>query len=125
MRNGLWGEEILFEPVHEVVLGGIRGPVLVDGGDEGCLRGGDGIEDGVGGCGRTGVVIVAPGDEYGAGDVAGEVHDVVVCHGSDFLWRHHAVDAVEVRVASCASGLCVCRHVGERGVVGDGVRHLR
>ena len=60
MRYGLWGEEVLFEPVHEVELGGVGGPVLVDGGDEWCLGGGDGVEDGVGGCGRAGVVVEAP-----------------------------------------------------------------
>ena len=96
--------------------------MLVDGGDETFFLAGQRVPNRIGSGGRTGVVIESPGEISGTGDVAGEVHHIIIRHGAYVRLAVHPLLGLEVGittgVAHTASG-----HVAQGGMVGNAQCH--
>ena len=97
-------------------FGSVAGPMLIDGSDERRLGTTEHIPYGIAGCRRTGVVVIPPCHTYGTGDVACEIHHIIILQRLLRLLVEQP-HALHVRVAARASLIAVGRHVGKSRMI--------
>ena len=103
-------------------FGSVAGPMLIDGSDERRLGTTEHIPYGIAGGRRTGVVVIPPCHTHGTGNVACEIHHIIILKGLLRLLVEHPY-ALHVRVAARASFLEVGCHVGKSRMVCAAERH--
>lgn len=108
--------QMIENPLHLAVLGGIGSPMLVDGCDKRLLGRRDHIPYGVAGGGRANIIVLSPGHVDWYLEIACEIYHIIVCHSVEFVRSIHSVDTEEMRIPSGTSGL-VSGHIAKSRMV--------